>query len=296
MTLAVPDILARLQKVRRRPGGWVACCPAHQERNPSFSLTVGEGGRVLMFCHAGCTFEQITAALGGAPARASRPCHQNEPTLSRHELDLLCRRHRSAVNPQRLERFAEEMGLTVASLERLGIGWAGDCWAFPMRGPCGELRGVRLRLLDGKKISVRGGHEGLFIPADLRWGQPLLACEGPTSCAALLDLGFDAVGRPSCSSGAQLLVDYLRIGPRREVVVVGDHDERKSRPDGSGFYPGQEGARRLASLLCAAGVCRSVKVLVPPLVKDAREWKRAGATRAVIEAVIRAMPYVRRAG
>ncbi len=39
-------------------------CPAHDDRTPSLSVGVGEDDRVLLNCHAGCTPEQITAALG----------------------------------------------------------------------------------------------------------------------------------------------------------------------------------------------------------------------------------------
>lgn len=38
-------------------------CPAHQDAAPSLSVTAGEGGRVLLYCHAGCTLEQILSAL-----------------------------------------------------------------------------------------------------------------------------------------------------------------------------------------------------------------------------------------
>ena len=44
--------------------GWAARCPAHDDRNASLSITEGDGGRVLLHCHAGCAFEQITAAAG----------------------------------------------------------------------------------------------------------------------------------------------------------------------------------------------------------------------------------------
>jgi hypothetical protein len=170
-------------------------------------------------------------------------------------------------------------------------------WVFPMFSPMRKVVGLRVRTESGRKFSYTGGAEGLFLPAGLHWAGQTLLCfpEGPTSTAALLDLGFDAIGRPSCSGGTELLVEYLKVGPKRDVVVLGDHDEAKKRPDGSVFRPGQDGAERLAGRLCAAGVCKSVKVLVPPFCKDARDWKRGGATRATIEACIRATPYWRRA-
>lgn len=40
--------------------------PLHRrgDRNPSLSIREGDGGRVLLFCHAGCSIEQICAAMG----------------------------------------------------------------------------------------------------------------------------------------------------------------------------------------------------------------------------------------
>jgi hypothetical protein len=226
---------------------------------------------------------------GGAPIPARELAAPEAP--SRHDLPILAEQYRTAVNPERLGRFAERMGLGVASLLRLRVGWSGSAWAFPMTDARGTVIGVRLRSDDGRKYAVRGSRNGLFVPVDLPAEGPLLVCEGPTSCAALLDLGFAAVGRPSCSGGGWLVRDLLRRGARRDVVLFGDHDEAKPRPDGSVFYPGQEGADRLAADLLPAA--RSLKVVVPPFAKDARDWKRDGATRDVVNAVIRAANYVR---
>ena len=55
--------LARLSGVRRNGTGWQALCPAHEDRNPSLSVTAHEG-KILLFCHAGCSVEAICAALG----------------------------------------------------------------------------------------------------------------------------------------------------------------------------------------------------------------------------------------
>lgn len=38
-------------------------CPAHPDRNPSGSITRGENGGILLHCFAGCSFDEIVAAL-----------------------------------------------------------------------------------------------------------------------------------------------------------------------------------------------------------------------------------------
>jgi hypothetical protein len=54
---------ARLNSVRRSGNGWVARCPAHEDRSPSLSIGRGRDGRTLLHCFAGCSIEDICAAL-----------------------------------------------------------------------------------------------------------------------------------------------------------------------------------------------------------------------------------------
>lgn len=55
--------VARRLGGRRNGSGWSARCPAHNDRNPSLSISEGEGGRVLLHCHAGCAQEAVIDAL-----------------------------------------------------------------------------------------------------------------------------------------------------------------------------------------------------------------------------------------
>jgi hypothetical protein len=57
-------ILERLQGVRKQGDGWQAKCPAHEDSNPSLSVSTAEDGKVLLKCHANCTTEAVVAALG----------------------------------------------------------------------------------------------------------------------------------------------------------------------------------------------------------------------------------------
>jgi hypothetical protein len=58
------EFLTHLRGVKRSGRGFVALCPAHEDRNPSLSVTEGEDGRILLKCHAGCSAEAVVAALG----------------------------------------------------------------------------------------------------------------------------------------------------------------------------------------------------------------------------------------
>lgn len=62
--MRIEDIVQLLHRVRRNGSGWLACCPAHEDHNPSLSISEGEGGRILLRCFAGGSIEAILGALG----------------------------------------------------------------------------------------------------------------------------------------------------------------------------------------------------------------------------------------
>ena len=63
---------------RKAGSGWIARCPAHDDRNPSLSLSTGKDGKVLLRCHAGCEQAQVIDAL-----RARGLWHQRGPHFGR---------------------------------------------------------------------------------------------------------------------------------------------------------------------------------------------------------------------
>jgi hypothetical protein len=62
-----------LAKAKRSPTGWKACCPAHEDSDPSLFLADGDDGLALV-CYAGCDYKAIAAALEarGAELKHSR--------------------------------------------------------------------------------------------------------------------------------------------------------------------------------------------------------------------------------
>ncbi len=60
----VERLLANLSDVKKSGTGWSACCPAHKDRRASLSIAEGDDGRALVKCHAGCSFDDICAAVG----------------------------------------------------------------------------------------------------------------------------------------------------------------------------------------------------------------------------------------
>src|SRR5260370_41823594 len=80
----VERVLARLKGVRTSLHGWVACCPAHRDREPSLSIGLGEEGQILLNCFAGCPLDKIVEAMGitvaelfpNAPSASGSPSGQ----------------------------------------------------------------------------------------------------------------------------------------------------------------------------------------------------------------------------
>ncbi len=61
----VVDALGRHgARPRRTSSGYLALCPAHEDREPSLSIGEGDDGRALIKCHAGCETEAVLRALG----------------------------------------------------------------------------------------------------------------------------------------------------------------------------------------------------------------------------------------
>ena len=57
------ETIARALGGHRAGATWMARCPAHEDRSPSLSISVGKGGKVLVRCHAGCDQRDLIAAL-----------------------------------------------------------------------------------------------------------------------------------------------------------------------------------------------------------------------------------------
>ena len=246
------------------PDGTLACCMRVKSGRPARN-----GGWLHLIADA-------------PPPRP--PCRVYVPASPEPERDwhALLQRWAGRTAPVDYARLAHLLGVSAASLRRLG-GALSDrpgVWAFPMFDAEREMIGIRLRAENGKKWAIRGSRNGLFWPEDLTGSGPLLVCEGPTDVAALLDLGYDAIGRPSCAGAVELVIQVGHHFHRRDVVVVADTDG-----------PGIDGADCLAQALTEAG--HRPKVIQPTQGKDARAWLRAGATRAVVDTVIANARYWR---
>ena len=193
-------------------------------------------------------------------------------------LSMLSSKMMAACDDGKLDVLAESISIPRFALRALRAGYSAssDAYSFPMFRAGQRLVGIRLRSLGGKKWAIKGSRQGLLMP--LEWPNRtggILLCEGQTDTAAMIGLGFNAVGRPS-AMGSHALVEEAVSG--KAVCIISDSDS-----------VGLDSSAKLAAHLRKSDAARKVGILVPPA-KDAREWVRIGATRAdVKEMVARAM-------
>lgn len=190
-------------------------------------------------------------------------------------MSVLASKMMRACDDQRLALLASLLGVDGSALRLLRVGWnaSSGAYSFPMWRIGHRLIGIRLRADGGRKWAIKGSRAGLFMP--YQWANPkkgVLICEGPTDTAALLALGYNAVGRPS-AMGSHAMIGEAVVG--RVVCIICDDDA-----------VGIDSAQKLCVYLKRSGVCSKVGIMVPPA-KDAREWVNRGATRVDIDRCVK---------
>lgn len=202
-----------------------------------------------------------------------RSCTVKTQSDTSPEIPLLAEKYWQAMNARRYLCLSGILGVSAKSLKRLCVGWDGKAYTFPMFDADGNIIGIRRRFSYGCKVCVTGSQNGLFLPDGLTGQSPLLIVEGNSDAAAGLDLGFDTLGRPSCSGGVDLIRQFIRKHHYSLIVIIPDND---NKPDGTN--PGKSGGLRLGVALRI--YCRDVRIALPPAeYNDLRCWLAAGLTR-----------------
>ena len=61
--MSAESVAQSLKKPKRTAEGWKACCAAHDDRNPSLSISDTDDGKILVKCHAGCSQDAVIESL-----------------------------------------------------------------------------------------------------------------------------------------------------------------------------------------------------------------------------------------
>lgn len=249
-------VLSRLENVRRSGNGWTAKCPAHEDHHNSLAIHVGEDGRVLLHCFAGCTCEEIMAARGLEmrdlfPEDGRRPLGNGKLNgrLRLTVADLAC-----------------DKKLPEAFLRELGVVEEGSALRITYRRADGSLAPrQRIRTaLTAKEGSywTKGAGDlvpyGLWRLEDARSKGYLVLVEGESDCWTLLFHGFPALGIPGADMAGKLLLEYLEGIRKLYIFREPDHG-------GEVFVAGI--VRRLRSI----GWAGDIYVVTLPGAKDPNE-------------------------
>jgi hypothetical protein len=193
----------------------MARCPAHEDRNPSLSITEATDGKVLLRCHAGCSQEAVIAALrarGLWPERTRSL--EPEPIIRRYEIRNLD-------------------GSLVASHERKD--YPDGRKTFTWRDPSGKPG------LGGRPVAELPLYRTEKL-RDLPPGSPVVVCEGEKATEAVEAMGLAAVGTVTGANGCPV-PEVLEVLRPFRVFLWPDNDPA-----------GQRHMERVAEVLGQVGV------------------------------------------
>ncbi|EAY57570.1 MAG: probable DNA primase [Leptospirillum rubarum] len=241
------DILSRLSKVRKAGQGWTACCPAHEDRNQSLSVRITETGRLLAFCHAGCSFQGILEALNLRGERFTSAPRTIEEGPTQEQVEA------QAKAISMWNRFSsadpKHEYLTRKKIRPHHARQIGTSLVIPLQDSSGTLWNLQFIHPDGTKRFLRGGMtKGLFtlIGEPSEAGRIYIA-EGFATAATVHELTGRPVFVAFSASNLPAVAQVVRKGfPDAEIVLAADAD-----PAGERYS--EEAARAVNGLICYAG-------------------------------------------
>jgi len=181
-------ILARLRGVRPNGNGYIAHCPAHEDRKPSLSIRE-EGGKLLLHCHAGCSTEQVCSALG-------------------IELSDLFSTNGSAKCIEAVYSYVDELNKLLFEVVRYAPK------GFRQRRPNGH---------GGWEWNLDNVRRALYRLPEVIAADSVIICEGEKDCEMARLLGLVATCNPG--GAGKWRDEYSEILRGKHVCVIADADE-----------------------------------------------------------------------
>jgi hypothetical protein len=279
---------------RKAGAAWMACCPAHQDRDPSLAITDAKDGTVLVRCHAGCDQRDVIEALRARglweTARHHSSGRRGDIPVERAKADSeVMKRVQAARGIWQASRPAEEtsvatylqsrgIALAPPSSIRFHVGLrhpSGGAWpamvALVTNGADGTPLGVHRTFLgrdgsgkapiDPQKMMLGPCGGGVVRLADP--GEMLMVGEGIETCLAAMQATNHAAWAALSTSGLRSL-DLPR--DVQDVIVLADGDD-----------PGEAAAQDCAWRWKREG--RRVRIARPPRGLDFNDLLKAGVAR-----------------
>jgi hypothetical protein len=239
--VSIQQVINLLKNAKRTGSNWTALCPAHDDHRNSLCVGTGRDGRLLLYCHAGCSFEAISAALGLEPNSAAKniaSLHAQSPT----------RRIVASYD------YTDEQGNLLFQVCRT------EPKSFFQRRPDGA---------GGYIYGLNGARRVLYGLPELLEADPavtVFVVEGEKDADALRERGLIATCNP-CGAG-KWSDEYSEALRGRHVALLPDNDN-----------PGCAHAEKVAlSLLGCAASVRVVSLPELPEKGDVSDWIACGNT------------------
>lgn len=248
--ITLEGFLGSLHGVKKSGQGFIACCPAHEDRRQSLSVAQGRDGKILVNCHAGCAPERVVEALG-LSMRDLLPERDDASGTERATITEI------------YDYVDENGGLLYQVCRYYPKG-------FRQRRP-GPDGGWLWNLGDARRVLYRLPE---VISAVLA-GRRVFVVEGEKDVHTLEEWGL--VATTSAGGANSWRPDFAQYLAGAHVVIIPDNDE-----------PGVEYARSIkAALQETASSVRLLQLPGLPPHGDVTDWKRAGGTIDELKRMVR---------
>ena len=285
--MIVPTILGwldRLEGVRKSGTGFKARCPAHDDKNPSLSITEGAGGKVLVRCHAasGCTFEAIRDALwprGDAAATEAPAAARTSPVAA------------PTAEAEREPRKLPDGPHDAASLYRYADGTV--AFASVRWEPPGKKKQFSqwVPVEDGLWIDRNPLTSlPLFRLPQIMGATKVVVVEGEKCVGAVLEAWPDiAVTTFGGGSGSWRRTDWKPLAGRDVSIWADADDDAPPDKPKAKDRPGQSAAMEIAAHLHGLGCRVRVAIPEPDGGADIADWLAVGKAhaKAVLDGLLR---------
>jgi hypothetical protein len=207
--MTIDEILSKLKGVKRSNDGFVAKCPAHDDRTGSLSVGAGRG-KVLMHCFAGCTAPNVVKALGleWRDLFDTKPHPASPPRIVSQDGVVYCGEPKQKSKVAAVYRYTDETGQLLYENVRFEPKDFRQRQTKPDGTEIWSLTGVprvpyRLRIL---AANAKDNKSDVWL------------CEGEKDADSLAELGFVT------SNFKHWTEDFNKYINKTNVIIVRDHD------------------------------------------------------------------------
>jgi hypothetical protein len=251
----IDEFAGKLEGVKKQGRGFVARCPAHADKRASLGFTEGDDGRVLCFCYAGCTFDQIVGSMGLQQSDLMPPTRDLMKKVWKRE------KQEDVYDYRNLDgTLAYQVVRKVGKDFRQRRKDASGEWLWNMQG----VKRLLYRLPE--VIAAIKDHREVWL---VEGEKDVHAMEAAGAVATTITGGvLKKHGEAGVKEFRDLYAPYLRGA---NVKMVADNDQKED-----GKTPGQDYAKQVVAAL--TGIADSITVYKAKHGKDAADHLTAGNT------------------